>query len=147
MSNDDRPHSRACGWIAHRHGWQCHTDCPTCHGESRPTTPDVEVVELADDGGPALGPIRMSEIQEWIMRTADEAVKAAIEHNLLTNVSIERNGFGVRLHDDAVLASVLRRLLNNPHGYVCNNPGGLTIDASVAVSEHESDVIARARSL
>jgi hypothetical protein len=30
---DERPHSRACGMHAHPHGDQCHSNCPTCHGE------------------------------------------------------------------------------------------------------------------
>lgn len=30
---DDRPHSRACGWHKHDHGFSCSTNCPTCHGQ------------------------------------------------------------------------------------------------------------------
>lgn len=29
---DQRPHSRACGWRNHPHGPECSTNCPTCHG-------------------------------------------------------------------------------------------------------------------
>ena len=25
------PHSRACGWAPHEHGFKCHDTCPTCH--------------------------------------------------------------------------------------------------------------------
>lgn len=27
------PHSRACGWKEHAHGFSCHSNCPTCHGK------------------------------------------------------------------------------------------------------------------
>lgn len=30
--NDNRPHSRACGWQSHPHGSRCSANCPTCHG-------------------------------------------------------------------------------------------------------------------
>jgi hypothetical protein len=30
------PHSRACGVRPHAHGWQCHDNCPTCHGTPIP---------------------------------------------------------------------------------------------------------------
>ena len=26
------PHSRACGWAKHEHGFECSYNCPTCHG-------------------------------------------------------------------------------------------------------------------
>lgn len=29
---DQRPHSRACGWQNHPHGPECSISCPTCHG-------------------------------------------------------------------------------------------------------------------
>jgi hypothetical protein len=32
---DQRPHSRACGWRNHPHGPECSTNCPTCHGEAQ----------------------------------------------------------------------------------------------------------------
>lgn len=31
---DTRPHSRACGPLAHPHGPMCHPNCPTCHGDT-----------------------------------------------------------------------------------------------------------------
>lgn len=31
---DTRPHSRACGWRMHKHGRDCHKNCPTCGGMS-----------------------------------------------------------------------------------------------------------------
>jgi hypothetical protein len=33
QTTDTRPHSRACGWPSHRHGFSCSTNCPTCHGK------------------------------------------------------------------------------------------------------------------
>ncbi len=36
MTEDDRPHSRACGWRNHDHGSACHSNCPTCQGRAGP---------------------------------------------------------------------------------------------------------------
>lgn len=33
MTEDRRPHSRACGWRDHEHGPACSTNCPTCAGK------------------------------------------------------------------------------------------------------------------
>ncbi len=33
------PHSRACGFQNHDHGSDCHSNCPTCHGEVIETKP------------------------------------------------------------------------------------------------------------
>jgi hypothetical protein len=30
-TEDERPHSRACGIYKHNHGRDCAVDCPTCH--------------------------------------------------------------------------------------------------------------------
>jgi hypothetical protein len=32
---DQRPHSRACGYQVHPHGNACHSNCPTCGGMER----------------------------------------------------------------------------------------------------------------
>lgn len=32
-AKDMRPHSRACGHLAHDHGPSCHSNCPTCGGK------------------------------------------------------------------------------------------------------------------
>jgi hypothetical protein len=32
IGGDERPHSRACGWQVHKHGYACHVSCPTCAG-------------------------------------------------------------------------------------------------------------------
>jgi hypothetical protein len=32
---DERPHSRACGFHPHPHGMQCSKDCPTCGGRAK----------------------------------------------------------------------------------------------------------------
>ena len=32
-TENDSPHSRACGMWTHAHGQSCHTNCPTCHGQ------------------------------------------------------------------------------------------------------------------
>jgi hypothetical protein len=38
---DQRPHSRACGWRNHPHGPDCSTNCPTCGGKYvEPATSD-----------------------------------------------------------------------------------------------------------
>lgn len=41
----EAPHSRACGYVKHDHGPDCHTNCPTCHGKVMteiPHTSDVQ---------------------------------------------------------------------------------------------------------
>lgn len=34
--DDQRPHSRACGWRKHDHGVDCSSNCPTCGGKEIP---------------------------------------------------------------------------------------------------------------
>lgn len=35
QQKDTRPHSRACGFMAHAHGNACSPNCPTCHGKEQ----------------------------------------------------------------------------------------------------------------
>jgi predicted Zn-ribbon and HTH transcriptional regulator len=37
---EDKPHSRACGYVKHNHGTACHKNCPTCHGQPISQTED-----------------------------------------------------------------------------------------------------------
>ncbi len=41
MTEDNRPHSRACGWRIHEHGPACCNDCPTCRDIVRSAAPPL----------------------------------------------------------------------------------------------------------
>ncbi len=45
MTEDDRPHSRACGWRKHDHGSACHSNCPTCRDIVRSAAPPLTLHE------------------------------------------------------------------------------------------------------
>lgn len=85
----DMPHSRACRFVRHDHGSDCHTNCPTCGGNAA-----FSHRVGGKSGGTGLTATERRELRGWFDSTErgrSSAVIAIVERILAARLAAPRD--------------------------------------------------------